>query len=199
MSEDSWRGVNGSRVPDAAPVSSETVRGLPAGTPIAGEVTVSARFGVFLSIDGRPDVVGLAEIVNMPHCMEFPAVGERVSGEVLWHDPGRQVKIVLDAWIEHSNLLPGFRVGQLVIGRMVELPTIGVFFHADDCVSGGLVALPSPDLDLRQGQEVTVRITAVDPERNKILSVEPLPAGHGGAGRVPRSLSRTRHDPEGRV
>lgn len=180
MSEDSWPGVNGRRVSDAASAWSETVRGLPVGTPVAGVVTVSARFGVFLSIDGHPDAVGLAEITNKPRCMEFPAVGERVSGEVMWHAVhNHQVRVVLDEWVEHRNLLPRFRVGQIVSGRVVTFPAIGVFFHADGCVSAGLVPLTGPDAELRPGPEVTVRITAVDPGQNKILSVEPLPPGRG--------------------
>lgn len=196
MSEDSRPGANGSRVPDAVSVWAETVRLLPVGTRITGEVTVSVRFGVFLSIDGHPDAVGLAEIGGKPRCMELPAVGERVSGEVLWHtDHNHQVKIVLDEWVEHRDLLPRFRVGQIVGGRMVEFASIGVFLHLDDCFTG-LVALTGPTADFRAGQEMAVRIMTVNHEQNEILLAEPIPPGRG-AGWAPPSLSRARHESKG--
>ncbi|MGW7328856.1 hypothetical protein ACWGIU_09720 [Streptomyces sp. NPDC054840] len=52
---------------------------------MAGEVIGRRHFGVFLRIDGVPDVVGLTEITAMPREAELPNVGARVTGEVLWH------------------------------------------------------------------------------------------------------------------
>ena len=70
---------------------------LPLGTPVTGEVVGRQRFGVFLTIDGFPDAVGLAEIVSMPREAVLPKMGELVRGEVIAHaDHNCQVRIKLD-------------------------------------------------------------------------------------------------------
>ncbi|MFF3432526.1 hypothetical protein [Streptomyces sp. NPDC002602] len=47
--------------------------------------------------------------------MELPTVGQCVTGEVVWHaDHNHQVGVVLGEWAEHEDLLPRFRVGQIV-------------------------------------------------------------------------------------
>ena len=72
---------------------------LPIGTQITGEVTGRQRFGVFLSIDGAPEAIGLAEIIAAPLNATLPALGEHVSGEVIGHsDHNCQVKIKLTEW-----------------------------------------------------------------------------------------------------
>ncbi|MFF8605751.1 hypothetical protein ACF06X_07410 [Streptomyces sp. NPDC015346] len=65
MSEYAWPGENGRRTPDAASAWTETVRVLPVGIRITGEVVGRQPFGVFLSIDGRPDAVGLARMAPL--------------------------------------------------------------------------------------------------------------------------------------
>ncbi|MGA4947461.1 hypothetical protein NCG97_18715 [Streptomyces lydicamycinicus] len=83
-----------------------TVADLPAGTPVTGEVIGRRPFGVFLRIDGHPDAVGLAEAVRMPGCGTLPLMGERVSGEVIWHAAHHhQVKIELTEWAGHEDRL----------------------------------------------------------------------------------------------
>ncbi|GFE07014.1 hypothetical protein Scani_32820 [Streptomyces caniferus] len=178
MSEYSWPGENGRRVPDVASAWSETVRVLPVGTRIAGEVIGRQPFGVFLAIDDRPNAVGLARIDRMPRCMELPTVGQRVTGEVVWHaDHNHQVGIVLGEWTEHEDLLPRFRVGQVVGGRVTKIASIGIFVRLADCVEGlvPLTGLAAPAESFRQGQEMSVQIAMVDHERNQILLTEPFP------------------------
>ncbi|MEV7170501.1 hypothetical protein AB0O18_12460 [Streptomyces sp. NPDC093224] len=85
MSEYSWPGENGRHLPDVGSAWSETVRALPISTRVTGEVIGRQPFGVFLSLAGCPDAVGLARIDRMPRCMELPAVGQQVTGEVVWH------------------------------------------------------------------------------------------------------------------
>ncbi|MFG2986500.1 S1 RNA-binding domain-containing protein [Streptomyces sp. NPDC048258] len=178
MSEYSWPGENGRRVPDAASAWVETVRVLPVGTRITGEVVGRQPFGVFLCIDGRPDAVGLARIDRMPRCMELPTVGQRITGEVVWHaDHNHQVGIVLGEWAEHEDLLPRFRVGQVVGGRITKIASIGIFVRLADCVEG-LVPLTGPAASaeaFREGREMSVQIVAVDHERNRILLTERVP------------------------
>ncbi|MFV5997775.1 S1 RNA-binding domain-containing protein [Streptomyces sp. NPDC056231] len=166
MSEYSW--------PSAA-AWAETIRSLPVGTPVAGEVIGRQPFGVFLSIDGLPEAAGLARVDGMPRCMELPTVGQLVTGAVVWHDEhNHQVGVVLREWAEHEELLPRFveRVGQVVTGRVTKIAPIGFFVRIADCLEG-LVPLTEPVTDLakivREGQDISVQIIAVDLERARIL------------------------------
>ncbi|THA45049.1 S1 RNA-binding domain-containing protein [Streptomyces sp. A1136] len=198
MSEYSWPGENGRYMPDAASAWAETVRVLPVGTRITGEVIGRQPFGVFLSIDGRPDAVVLARIDRMPRCMELPTVGQQVTGQVVWHaDHNHQVGVVLGEWAEHENLLPRFRVGQAVSGRITKIAPIGVFVHLDHCVEG-LIPLtgPTPTTEaFTEGQEISVQIITVDHKRNRIHLGEPI-APELCTAQVPHNLFRTRHDPQ---
>lgn len=176
MSEYSWPYENGRcQAAGAAAAWPETVRSLPVGTSITGEVIGRQRFGVFLSVDGQPEAVGLARVDRMPRCMELPLVGQFVTGEVVWHaEHNHQVGIVLREWAEHEDLLPRFveRVGQAVTGRVTKIAPIGFFASIADCVEG-LVPLTEPVADIaksvREGQTISVRIVAVDLERTRVV------------------------------
>ncbi|MEU8785868.1 S1 RNA-binding domain-containing protein [Streptomyces sp. NPDC048637] len=176
MSEYSWPSENGRcQAAGAAAAWTETVRSLPVGTPITGEVTGRQPFGAFLSIDGRSEAVGLARVDRMPRCRELPTVGQLVTGEVVWHAAHHhQVGIVLREWAEHEDLLPRFveRVGQVVTGRVTKIAPIGFFVRIADCVEG-LVPLTGPAADLskivRENQDISVRIIAIDLERTRVL------------------------------
>ncbi len=180
MSEYSWLWENDKyQAANAAAAWTETVRTLPVGTAITGEVIGCQPFGAFLAIDGHPDALGLARVNLMPGCLELPTVGQHVTGEVFWHaDHNHQVGIMLSEWARHEDLLPRFaqRVGQVVTGRVTEIVPIGVFVRLADCV-GGLVPLTElsesagddPAEAVREGEEVSVQILAVDLERSRII------------------------------
>ncbi|MHC0430948.1 S1 RNA-binding domain-containing protein [Streptomyces sp. O3] len=176
MSEYSWPSENGRcRAAGAAAAWPETVRSLPVGASITGEVIGRQPFGVFLSVDGRPEAVGLARVDRMPRCMELPPVGQLVTGEVVWHaEHNHQVGILLRERAEHEDLLPRFeeRVGQAVTGRVTKIASIGFFVRIADCVEG-LVPLTEPVADIaksaREGQTILVRIVAVDLERTRVV------------------------------
>lgn len=77
----------------------ETVVAFPVGVPVVGEVIGRQRFGVFIRIDGARCAVGLAEITTMPRDAKLPAMGARVTGEVISHaEHNHQVKVRLDSW-----------------------------------------------------------------------------------------------------
>ncbi|MFF3380416.1 S1 RNA-binding domain-containing protein [Streptomyces sp. NPDC002680] len=182
MSEYSWPSENGRcTAAGAATAWPETVRSLPVGTSIAGEVVGRQPFGVFLTIDGHPEAVGLARVDRMPRCMELPTVGQHIVGEVVWHaEHNHQVGIGLREWREHEDLLPRFveRIGQVVAGRVTKIAPIGYFVRIADCVEG-LVPLTEPVADLakrvREGQDASVRIVAIDPEgRRVVLAAEDI-------------------------
>jgi small subunit ribosomal protein S1 len=188
MSEYSWPPEDRrARAADAVAVWSETVRSLPVGTPIAGEVVGRQPFGVFLSLDGHPEAVGLARVDRMPRCMELPTVGRFVTGEVVWHsEHNHQVGVTLREWAEHEDPLPQFveRVGQVVTGRVSKIAPIGFFVRVADCVEG-LVPHVEPVADLaktpREGQAVTVRIISVDLEERRVLLAAESDEQAGGA------------------
>ncbi|WP_405717659.1 S1 RNA-binding domain-containing protein [Streptomyces sp. NBC_01537] len=107
--------------------------------------------------------------------MELPTVGQLITGEVVWHaEHNHQVGIVLREWVEHEDLLPRFveRVGQVVNRRVTKIAPIGFFVRIADCVEG-LVPLTEPVADLakslREGQDTSVRIVAVDLERTRVV------------------------------
>ncbi|MER5357372.1 hypothetical protein [Streptomyces sp. NPDC002785] len=82
---------------------SATVAALPVGTRITGQVIDRRPFGVFIRIDDAPNALGLADIGSMPPGASLPALGDQVSGEVVWHtDHNNQVRIRLSEWIDHS-------------------------------------------------------------------------------------------------
>lgn len=183
MSEYSWPSDNGRwQAAGGEAVWAETVRSLPVGTPVAGEVIGRQPFGVFLSVDGHPDAVGLARVDRKPRCLELPTVGQLVTGEVIWHaEHNHQVGIVPREWAEHEDLLPRFveRVGQVVTGRVTKIASIGFFVRIADCVEG-LVPLTGPVAvmagTVREGQELSVRIAAVDLEQARVhLSAVDVP------------------------
>ncbi|MFE6867755.1 S1 RNA-binding domain-containing protein [Kitasatospora sp. NPDC057692] len=187
MSEYSWPWENyQDRAATARTAWTETVRALPIGTRITGEVVGRQPFGVFLAIDGQPEALGLARVTAMPRCLDLPAVGQRVTGEVVWHaDHNHQVGVTLATWAHHEDLLPAFadRIGQVVNGRVTKTVPIGAFVRIAHCVEG---LVPSIELSgspakeagqaAQEGQEVSVRILAVDLERRRIiLSTRCLP------------------------
>lgn len=73
-----------------------TVRVLPVGVRVTGEVIARQPFGVFIRIGDVPDALGLAEITVMPRDVALPAIGTTVTGEVIWHaERNHQVKLRL--------------------------------------------------------------------------------------------------------
>ncbi|GAQ59761.1 S1 RNA-binding domain-containing protein [Streptomyces scabiei] len=191
MSAYSWPYENGRPTPAGGDAAwTATVRALPVGTPVAGEVVGRQPFGAFLAVDGHPQAVGLARIDRMPRCRELPLVGERVTGEVVWHaDHQHQVGIELSEWAEHEDLLPGFaeRVGQVVAGTVTKRTPLGYFVGVADCVEGLVPvtgAAEDPAGTVRVGQEVAVRIVAVECEARRVLlsAEEVAPGGLAGRG-----------------
>ncbi|MEU9864186.1 hypothetical protein AB0D99_25255 [Streptomyces sp. NPDC047971] len=101
MSEGDW--ADGPSVEGVRRAWGATVAALPVGARVEGRVVGCRPFGVFLRIDGVPDAVGLADIGSMPAGACLPALGDRVSGQVVWHtDHNHQVRIRLNEWIDRE-------------------------------------------------------------------------------------------------
>lgn len=176
MTEYSWPDWGSYQVREgvAAKAWNDTVRDLPLGGYVTGEVIGRQPFGVFIRIDDHSDAIGLAEITAMPRCMRLPHVGDRVTGSVLWHaDHNHQVKIKLTEWAEHVDLMPPFagRIGEIAAGRVTKRVPIGVFVRLADCVEGLIPADESavpPVQPTGEGDDVSVEIVTVDLERRRI-------------------------------
>ena len=158
----------------AADAWNDTVRDLPLGQLLTGEVIGRQPFGVFIRIDGHPDAIGLAEITAMPRCMQLPRNGDRVTGSVLWHaEHNHEVKIRLTEWAEHEDLLPAFvdRIGEILPGHVTKRAPIGVFVRLADCVEGLIPAgesAASPVQAAQEGEALSVRVLTVDLEHRRI-------------------------------
>ncbi|WP_371481172.1 S1 RNA-binding domain-containing protein [Kitasatospora sp. NBC_00315] len=181
------------RAADTATAWADTVRALPVGAAVTGEVIGRQPFGAFLAVDGRPEALGLAGVNLKPRCLELPPLGRRVTGEVFGHsEHNRQVEVVLSAWASHEDLLPSFaeRVGRVVTGRITKIVPVGLLVGLADCVAGlvPLSELPGPAAarTLREGGDIAVRVLAVDLVRRRVLL---------SAARVPRSASSSTGTP----
>ncbi|WP_329029048.1 MULTISPECIES: hypothetical protein [unclassified Streptomyces] len=73
----------------------------PVGGRVDGVVRVRRPFGVFIELDGAPEVIAFLDIVSYnpdPPVDELPEVGEGVSGEVAFHDDRkRQIRVRVGA------------------------------------------------------------------------------------------------------
>ncbi len=73
-----------------------TVKALPVGARVMGDVIARQRFGLFIRIDGVPDSLGLVEITAMPRDLALPDLGTPVTGEVIGHaEHNHQVRLRL--------------------------------------------------------------------------------------------------------
>nr|WP_243876055.1 barstar family protein [Streptomyces sp. 846.5] len=105
MSEFSWPEGDAARATRVRAAWSATRRELPVGAAITGEVIGRQPFGVFLRIDGHPDAIGLVEITTMPKDAVLPAIGERVTGEVIDHaEHNHQVRAKLTEGMSPQRL-----------------------------------------------------------------------------------------------
>jgi ribosomal protein S1 len=96
----------------------ELVAKYPPGTPVAGAVTSCHAFGIFIRLEGLPDVPALLEIIHFrvretepDHRIEFPAdypsVGDRVEARILgWCLRPKDVRLTQ---LSHLDWIPGRR------------------------------------------------------------------------------------------
>lgn len=69
----------------------------PVGSKTHGVVRIRRPFGVFIELDGAPEVIGFLDIASYnpnPPVLDLPEVGARVSVEVAFHDEQkRQIRV----------------------------------------------------------------------------------------------------------
>jgi small subunit ribosomal protein S1 len=145
-----------------------------------GRVTSIAEFGVFVNIDGADGLVHLSEISwdRIQHPNEVLKIGEEVKVKVISIDHekkriGLSIRQLLeDPWLKKVEHL---REGQLVEGTITHLTKFGAFARLSEDLEG-LIHLSEisdqrithPKEAIKEGEQVTLRIIKIDPERRRI-------------------------------
>ncbi|MDD5466475.1 MAG: S1 RNA-binding domain-containing protein [Anaerolineales bacterium] len=145
-----------------------------------GRVTSVAEFGAFVNIDGADGLVHLSEISweRIQHPSEVLKVGQEVQVKVISVDRERKriglsIRQTLDdPWIKHVAHL---KEGQLIVGKITHLTKFGAFARLSEELEG-LIHLSElseqrinhPKEVVKEGDEVTLRIIKIEPERHRI-------------------------------
>ncbi|SIS95943.1 30S ribosomal protein S1 [Alicyclobacillus vulcanalis] len=173
------------------------------GDVIEGTVQRLTDFGAFVDVGGADGLVHISELSfsHVNHPSEVVHEGERVKVRVLRVDPdaGRislSIKAALpEPWETYAHEFQPGDVVQGVVRRVVDFgafvelrPGLEGLVHVSQ-ISNEHVDKPSDVLE--PGQEVTVRVLSVDPERKRIsLSMRDSSSSRGGQARGGRRERR---------
>lgn len=145
-----------------------------------GRVTSLADFGAFVNIEGADGLVHLSEISweHVDHPKDVLKVGEEVDVKVISVDHERKRiglsirQLLPDPW---SRKIESLHEGQLVEGIITHLTKFGAFAKLDEDLEG-LIHISElseqrvghPKEVVREGDEVTLRVIKIEPERHRI-------------------------------
>lgn len=157
-----------------------------------GRVSNLTNFGAFIDLGGLDGLLHLSEISwkALNHPGEMLAVGQEVEVMVLGVDrERRQIALSLkrlqdDPWVDIGER---YQVGQLVTARVTRLTKWGAFARlVNDEAIEGLIHVSELDEQhvthprdvVRPGQELTLRIVRIEPERHRLaLSLKRVAVG----------------------
>ena len=157
----------------------ELLNELTVGEVRKGVVSNLSNFGAFVDLGGADGLVHISQLAwsRVNHPSEVLKVGQEVEVQVLSVDKEKK-KIALsikraevDPW---TTVETRYQVGQLVKGTITKIAPFGAFARIEDGIEGliHLSELPAgvqdPKQVLREGQEVSVRILRIDPERRRL-------------------------------
>jgi small subunit ribosomal protein S1 len=150
------------------------------GSVRTGRITSLADFGAFVNIDGADGLVHLSEISweHVGHPSEILKVGQEVKVKVIAVDRDRK-RIGLsirqtesDPWVKR---IASLREGQLVEGIITHLTKFGAFAKLAEDLEGLIhiselseTRINHPKEVVKEGDQVTLRIIRIDPERRRI-------------------------------
>lgn len=156
---------------------------LAAGMDVVGRLVNAVNFGVFVSLPTTEQGLDGPTVDGLVHTSEFPAtwlregpphfeVGDPISVRIRWIDHATQ-RIQLTVPID--GLLEQHPEGSTVVGQVVKVVAFGVFVRLPSGVEALLhVSEIAADRVLNLGDDLTVRVMAIDHERQRIsLSTEP--------------------------
>src|SRR5256885_468019 len=144
-----------------------------------GVVSNLANFGAFVDLGGADGLVHISQLAwsRVNHPSEVLHVGQEVEVQVLSVDKEKK-KIALsikraevDPW---TTVEQRYTPGQVVTGVITKIAPFGAFARIEDGVEGliHLSEMPAGTQDpknaLQEGQEVTVRIVRIEPERRRL-------------------------------
>jgi len=186
----------------------ELLNELEVGEIRQGTVSNLANFGAFVDLGGADGLVHISQLAwsRVNHPSEVLKVGQTVEVQVLSVDKERK-KIALsikraevDPW---TTVEQRYQVGQLVQGTITKIAPFGAFARIEDGVEGliHLSEMPAGTQDpknaLQEGQEVTVRVVRIEPDRRRLgLSIRqasdtaPEPGDEGAAAARPEPQDR---------
>lgn len=145
-----------------------------------GRVTSVADFGAFVNIDGADGLVHMSEISweRIQHPNEVLKVGQEVQVKVISIDRERKRiglsirQLQPDPWLKKVSHL---REGQLVEAKITHLTKFGAFARLGEDLEGLIhiselseERISHPKEKVKEGDEVTLRIIKIDPERRRI-------------------------------
>jgi small subunit ribosomal protein S1 len=157
-----------------------------------GRVSNLTNFGAFVDLGGLDGLLHLSEISwkSVSHPSEVLKVGQEIEVMVLGVDrERRQVALSLkrlqeDPWV---GIDQRYQVGQTVTARVTRITKWGAFARlVDDEAIEGLIHVSELDEQhvvhprdvVRPGQELTLRIVRIEPERHRLaLSLKQVAAG----------------------
>lgn len=145
-----------------------------------GRVTSVADFGAFVNIDGADGLVHLSEISweRIQHPNEVLKVGQEVEVKVISIDQERKRiglsirQLQPDPWLKRVEHI---KEGQLIEAKVTHLTKFGAFARLDDDLEGLIHIselsehrIAHPKEVVKEGDEVTLRVIKIDPERRRI-------------------------------
>ncbi|MCL6515583.1 30S ribosomal protein S1 [Alicyclobacillus sp.] len=191
---------------EQAEEAAKTIASLEVGSVVEGTVQRLTNFGVFVDVGGVDGLVHVSELAwhHVADPSEVVRPGDRVKVKILRVDPeaGRVSLSMKEAtpspW---ETAAYDFHPGDVVTGVVRRVVDFGAFVELKPGLEGLVhvsqiahehVAKASDVL--QEGQEVKVKILAVDPERQRIsLSIKDAESRGGGGGgggrREPRHTS----------
>lgn len=194
---------------EAETKAAETRERLQVGTVLRGKVTSLTSYGAFVDLGGLEGMLHVSEIgySRLAHPGEVLQVGEEVEVQIIKVEKGKDDKrprislsrrsLERDPWHDVADQFPE---GTELTGKVMRTESFGAFIEIAPGIEG-LVHISEMGSNRRlnhardavqPGQEVQVRVLAVDPGKRRIsLS---MGSGSGGASRgdVSRSESRGR-------
>jgi small subunit ribosomal protein S1 len=183
----------------------ELLEELKIGEVRKGIVSNLSNFGAFVDLGGADGLVHISQLAwsRVNHPSEVLKVGQEVEVQVLSVDKEKK-KIALsikraevDPW---TTVEQRYHTGQLVNGTITKIAPFGAFARIEDGIEGliHLSEMPTgttePKQVMKEGQDVTVRILRIEPDRRRLgLSVrqveEPTPEVRDAAENAPAPTS----------
>ena len=157
---------------------------------VKGTVTKLADFGAFIEIsegiEGLAHISELSWVKRIKHPKEVLSIGDEVETKILGYDlDERKVSLGIKQVLPNpwENLSQTYPVGMRLKKTVKKITNAGAFIELEDGIDGFLHAddlswtkrIKNPSSVLKEGQEIEVVVTEIDPETKRIrLGVKQL-------------------------